>query len=419
MEVCEEDHVGIWFAQAILIGACGVAVERLSALRRNGPVPGPGIPRGEYMAVYDAIRRWIRSRLGRDSADRRDPLLEHFFLQLQDEFLYAEHPSGDTHVDNQAIAQQVRDLLAAPPPHTWERAYEIQRLLVYLKPDRKLAIEADRRIAEAEAHKLPSAPKYRAQLDTVNTTVAAAVARAASAAAALASTPGGENRAQVQAQATLAQQQADAVQADASNQRRAILAAALDDLQWFYQKRNLVRTTLADSASNIVCFGLWTMCIVASPFLFFLFERLSGSHFFSNIVQTFPNYGLYTAMSFGMLGAFFSRLTSLKFTGDLTVEDAQNLFSGPSLIVRGAVGTCGAIIMYFLLRTQILGLVAPDLAKLSYEVQDVQTMLVKGSVLIPSKDWCLLVVWSFLAGFSEKLVPDSLTRVESQASGKK
>lgn len=35
-------------------------------------------------------------------------------------------------------------------------------------------------------------------------------------------------------------------------------------------------------------------------------------------------------------------------------------------------------------------------------------------VLIPSKDWSLLLIWSLLAGFSEPLVPDTLSRVEKR-----
>jgi hypothetical protein len=38
-------------------------------------------------------------------------------------------------------------------------------------------------------------------------------------------------------------------------------------------------------------------------------------------------------------------------------------------------------------------------------------------VLLPSPSWCLLVIWSFLAGFSERLVPDTLSRAEGQLSG--
>jgi len=371
------------------------------------------------MALLVKIRVWLCNLLGCSPADKKDTLLGHFMTQLNDEFLYCQSPSGEPATTNPAISARIQELLAAPEPD-WERAYEIQRLLVFLKPSRRLALEAERRVSEAEGLKLPSGAGFRVLLDSTSTGLAAAITAAnAAAAAAAAADPASPNRAQLVAVAAQAREQVNAVQADADNQRRAILSATFDDLQWFYQKRNLVRAALSNSAINLVCFGLWTMLVTALPFFAFLYERQTNSAFFNKFIEQFPNYGLYTAMSFGLLGAFFSRLISLQFTRGLTVEDAENLFSVASLTIRAAVGMCGAAIMYFLLNTKILGLIAPDLTKLSYSVEDVQTVLVAAHVLIPSKDWCLLVVWSFLAGFSEQLVPDSLARAEAEASGKK
>jgi hypothetical protein len=151
-----------------------------------------------------------------------------------------------------------------------------------------------------------------------------------------------------------------------------------------------------------------------------LIERWSGIRSFSNLLDMFPNYGLYTAMSFGLLGAFFSRLTSLKFTTTgLTVEEAENRYSLISLSIRASVGTFGALLFYFLMRTGIIGAIAPDFNKFTYEMRPVQSVLTDAEVLIPSKDWSLLVLYSFLAGFSEKLVPDSLSKVEATVSSQK
>jgi dipeptide/tripeptide permease len=125
-------------------------------------------------------------------------------------------------------------------------------------------------------------------------------------------------------------------------------------------------------------------------------------------------------MSFGLLGAFFSRLISLQFTSEMTVEDAQNRYGLASLFIRAAVGMCGALVVYFLLGTNLLGTtVKPDYAKLGFSLTPVVTMLSSDSfeVLVPSADWCLLIMWSFLAGFSERLVPESLARAEGQISG--
>jgi hypothetical protein len=363
--------------------------------------------------------RWIRERLGLAAASGdtgNAALLSHFMRSLRDDYLYARNPTGEVPVDNAAIAQRIEALLNEQGDD-WERAYEIQRLLVYIVCGSKLALELDRRLQEADRVKLPEAPKYRAQAEAVAATLSAAVTQAKSAAAA-ATVPSTE-QVQRQAAANHAQTAADAAQADANNQRRAILAAVFDDLQWFYQKQNLVRKALYSSAHNLVAFGWITLMVAASPFFFFLIERQFGTQFFSKFLQHYPNYGLYTAASFGLVGAFFSRLLALKFSPlELTVEDAEKLFSVRSLIIRGAVGTCGAIILYFLLQSQIIGLAAPDLTKVAFKPVEIQTLLVKATVLLPSKDWALLVIWSVLAGFSEKLVPDSLSRAEARATAK-
>jgi hypothetical protein len=104
----------------------------------------------------------------------------------------------------------------------------------------------------------------------------------------------------------------------------------------------------------------------------------------------------------------------------MTVEEAENRYGFKSLAIRAGVGMCGAVIIYFLLGTNLLGQTAkPDFTKLEYQVLPVVTMLSADpiSVLLPSPDWCLLIIWSFLAGFSERLVPDTLSRAEGQLSG--
>jgi uncharacterized membrane protein YeaQ/YmgE (transglycosylase-associated protein family) len=341
-------------------------------------------------------------------------------FQLHDEFVAAQSPTGEDRVQNDEIGQSIRGLLAEESPPTWERAYRIERLLVFIRPRSKLLIEADRRVSEAEGLRLPSAAKYRAQLNTIDADEKSAIAAADDAARARANAPQGSDIAQLDAVAAQARSRADAVKMQSDNQRRAVLSAVLDDLQWFYQQRILKRKALWDSARNLVAFGVVTMLIVAVPFLAFVFGKLTGKTTFANLILNFPNYGLFTAMSFGLLGAFFSRLISLQFTSEMTVEDAQNRYGLASLFIRAAVGMCGALVVYFLLGTNLLGTtVKPDYAKLGFSLTPVVTMLSSDSfeVLVPSADWCLLIMWSFLAGFSERLVPESLARAEGQISG--
>src|SRR5262245_48852633 len=103
---------------------------------------------------------WVRPR--------KDKLLQHFMFQLQDEFLAAQNPSDEERVTNEAVAERIRDLLADTSDPTWERAYQVQRLLVFIRPRNKLGIETDRRISEAEGVGLPASAKYRAQFAAID-----------------------------------------------------------------------------------------------------------------------------------------------------------------------------------------------------------------------------------------------------------
>jgi hypothetical protein len=365
---------------------------------------------------------WLKSlKLGgsREPENQENRLLQHFMFQLQDEFTAAKSPTGEDPVHNDEVAECIRKLFAEESAPTWVRAYRIERLLVFIRPASKLLIEVDRRVSEAEGLKLPSAAKYRAQLSAIDANEKAAMTAADNAARARVAPEGGD-AAKLDAIAAQEESHAAFVRAQSDNQRRAVLSAVLDDLQWFYQQRILKRKALWHSATNLVAFGAATMFIVAIPFLFFVFERIWKKTAFSDMILNFPNYGLFTAVSFGLLGAFFSRLISLQFTAEMTVEDAENRYGLRSLVIRSFVGMFGALIIYFLLGTNLLGqTVKPDFDQLGFKLVPVVTMLSSDTfeVLVPSANWCLLIIWSFLAGFSERLVPDSLARAEGQVSG--
>jgi hypothetical protein len=350
-------------------------------------------------------------------------LLRHFMLQLKDEFLYAKHPTNEVVVPNAPMVAKIEELIAVDTPLTWDSAYQIERLLVYIRPRSRLENETDRRVAETERQKLAGAGKYRAQLDKVNVGVAVATEFAEKAVAAKAALPpesSPETIAKLTTEASAATARVDAIQEAADKSRRAILAAVLDDLQWFYQQRILKRQALEGSARRLLAFGFFSMTFVAVPFIAFIIVKLTGWELIPRLIHNFPNYGLFTAASFGLLGAFFSRLISFQFTNDMTVEEAKNRYGLLSLAIRAGVGMCGAVIIYYMLGTELLGsTVKPNFEELAYKVRPVTTMLSADSfeVLLPSSSWCLLVIWSFLAGFSERLVPDTLSRGEGQLTG--
>jgi len=370
------------------------------------------------MRWFDSLRKWCCRQLNCGDESKENILLKHFIFQLQDEFLASQSPTGEPPVQNDEVVRHLRDLLEQTEV-SWERAYRMERLLVFIRSRSKLLIEVERRVAESEGLKLPSAPKYRAQLNAVDADEKAAIAAALEAARTRANAAQGADVSQLDSVAAQARARAEVVKAQADNQRRAILSAALDDLQWFYQQRILKRKALWDSGRNLVAFGIVSLLFVGVPFIVFLWGKFTGWTSIE-LIKFFPNFGLFTAMSFGVLGAFFSRLISLKFTDEMTVEDAENRYGLVSLLIRAAVGMFGAMIIYFLLGTELLGqTVKPKFTELGFAPKAVVTMFSEKplEILLPTASWCLLVIWSFLAGFSERLVPDSLARAEGQVSG--
>ena len=140
-------------------------------------------------SLWQRLCRWCSSKTRRAEALRRNQqLLDHFLVQLKDEFLYAQHPSPpEKAVPNPDVAARIQQLIdqdldQQPEPskegvrRCWEKAYETERLLVFVRPRSRLAVEADRRVDEAKRFGLPAADKYRAQLDAVNARVTAAEA---------------------------------------------------------------------------------------------------------------------------------------------------------------------------------------------------------------------------------------------------
>jgi hypothetical protein len=107
-----------------------------------------------------------------------------------------------------------------------------------------------------------------------------------------------------------------------------------------------------------------------------------------------------------------------------------------SLFLRGAVGICGAAVVFFFLRSGLVGGgLFPDFnlfgfdyggysgyaphftpnqttAEMMAGLKDPNTL----HTVQPSQSLALLAMWSFIAGFSERLVPTILSKTEDSFS---
>lgn len=114
---------------------------------------------------------------------------------------------------------------------------------------------------------------------------------------------------------------------------------------------------------------------------------------------------------FGVLGAYFSRVMSFQSKPKLIgFEDVTN-YRLWMLTLRALYGAIGAVVLYFFLRSGIIsGHIFPNFAGSGTAASNANF-----GELASKADFGKLLVWSFIAGFSERLIPDTLERTESQA----
>ena len=99
------------------------------------------------------------------------------------------------------------------------------------------------------------------------------------------------------------------------------------------------------------------------------------------------------------------------------------MWTVPMLLLRCIVGVGAASILYFFFRSGLLeGSLWPDLGQLGFEpvarVVDGQgqeiAYLNEGTRIVPNSAFALLIVWSFIAGYSQTLVPNLLLSTEGR-----
>lgn len=180
----------------------------------------------------------------------------------------------------------------------------------------------------------------------------------------------------------------------------------LDDLQWKYTKNRLDRQARFRAVEPLLWYSAIAFVLAMLPFL--VWPVLSAMVAKAGWLESKATLqALYLAASFGLLGALFSRLSSLQ-TNFLTLDyDLLSHQFKPRVIwLRMTFGVFGSLVLYFAIFGGLLGgdiFPKPEkLATLSYGA--------------PNADLAKLVIWSFLGGFSERLIPDFLQRTEAQAS---
>lgn len=295
-------------------------------------------------------------------------LCEQFFNSLSAIALQIEE--ADATAKNSPPMTKAREILENPT-QDWLAAYKVEQYFAQAMPPVMVEVELDRRMSDARRVDLKAADAYAAQI-------------------------------------------ADARQKSDTGQLRAILLRLIGDVQWKFLQRHLRRRYSSVYKSRMTgVFVFSALILLAGIFTTLLSAgRLSETDW---VLYT----GLVATCSAGTFGAAFSQLVHMrKRISESTLDDIRVAYRYETILTRVLVGYGGALILYFLLRSDILiGTIWPDLTKLGFNEIVVDKGIALGN-MVPNRDLCLLMVWSFIAGFSENFVPAMLTRTEARAGAK-
>jgi len=303
-----------------------------------------------------------------------EELTEQFYVTLRAE---VARLSPQDEARSPKSFQQIQELLNGRRA-VWSDAYQIEQLMVDLFDERTLEIELQSRLLEGDSN--------------LN---AALVAQYTKLATNLKTVP----------------------------DRRALLARLVNDLQWRYTVNEVKRSYSKEITKTTGLIFMLSICLFAAMIATMaLFPTLMPRD------DPRDSTLLLVSALAGGWGAAFSMLSSVK--GRLESADLNDLKlmrSGWILWSRPLIGVGAAAILYFFTASGLLAGAAFPTFTTRMEVVAAQAAAANTAATtgtpapaLPSPppartQLALLIVWCFLAGFSERLVPSLLAKTEDRA----
>jgi hypothetical protein len=198
---------------------------------------------------------------------------------------------------------------------------------------------------------------------------------------------------------------------------RALLLRVLEALHLREKKANLARPLRLEATNRILFCLLVSFGLLVVPYCFLIWDYSSDA---TSVHRMWSLFALYTALSAGLLGAFSSRLNSIqRQAANMSLEEVFLQREWSYTLLRAGVGVCGALVVYFFLRSGIAeGALFPKFEEIRIELVTVAGSdahpAVAMAFAMPSKSLALLTFWCFIAGFSETLVSSILRSTEKQ-----
>ena len=296
-------------------------------------------------------------------------------------------PGDDGKIDQAAIREQIERLKAEADRngayHEWSAAGEIEQLLIGLMDETTMKVEMRRYLADARRIGVTPVEDYE----------------------------------------ELARECEDEPVA-----YRATLVRLASEVQQRFRKRHILREFVAAYTARVSL--LFFMSAAWFAGLLFLMTYAEYTISAAAAVNTSimigpslpPELGwsrslspVVLALAAGNFGAAFSMMAQTRKRIEISgLEDMRTNSRMVMLLFRLCVGVGAAMIIFYVFDSGVLGESAnfpnPQHARIDYATTGAGQNAV--DVLLPNSDLSLLLVWCFIAGFSEVLVPSILQRAE-------
>ncbi len=268
---------------------------------------------------------------------------------------------------------------------SWNCAFEVEKLLVSILDSDTIINEAKRRYNEAILLQIESVQSYQRSWDHI-------------------------------------QKDDGSINTSRVSFMKAEYISLLNDLHSEYNKHRMNRLARKNASMTIAITATILVLITLYEQIFEL-----SSIYNSSIFPNRYDEPLITAITFGALGAFSSRLFSFQWNyRTLDYEEINFSFRPRVIIVRILMGVIGSLVLFFAISGKMIdGTIFPDLEIIKLGARNASAIngLQSAQPLFPylednyGPDFDLnmakLMIWSFLGGFSERLIPEQLHKLEA------